>query len=175
MARKPKSPKASSSNVRRIAYREGDWFLIPLRDGSGFGAGVVARVGRRGVTLGYFFGPKHAGRASLVDVERDAPTGAVLVGKFGDLGLIRGSWPLLGQTPGRWARERWPIPEFVRTDVISGSRRKVIYVEGDLSTETATIPIDARDAADLPADGLMGFGAVEIRLTNLLEGPDREH
>jgi immunity protein 26 of polymorphic toxin system len=171
MPRKPKSTKANRSSAtiaRKIGYREGDWFLVPLRDGSGFGAGVVARVGRGGVTLGYFFGPKQAGRASLAEVERDAPWGPVLISQFGDLGLIRGSWPLLGQTPGRWIRERWPIPEFVRTDVISGVRRKVIYAEDDLSTEVATVPIDAREAEGLPEDGLGGFGAVELQLTKLL-------
>jgi hypothetical protein len=34
---------------------EGDLFAVPLRDG-GYGIGVVARVGRRGVLVGYFFG-----------------------------------------------------------------------------------------------------------------------
>lgn len=42
---------------RKLNYKEGDWFAVPL-GGAGYALGLVARVGRRGVTFGYFFGPR---------------------------------------------------------------------------------------------------------------------
>lgn len=44
--------------AKRLPYREGTWFALPLRKG-GYAVGVVARMAPRGrIILAYFFGPK---------------------------------------------------------------------------------------------------------------------
>jgi len=63
--------------MKRLSYREGTWFAVPLKDG-GYAAGVVARVGRRGVLFGYFFGPRRPAAPSLSDLEGLTPNNAVL-------------------------------------------------------------------------------------------------
>lgn len=153
---------------KRVTYREGDWFAVPLRGSAGFAAGVVARMDGQGVIVGYFFGPKYATSPALPQVERDRPAGSILQARFGDLGLLRGEWPLLGQTKGRWARRNWPMPEFVRTDAISGVARRVRYSDENLRREVAVLPVDENQVPSLPSDGLKGYGAVEIRLSKLL-------
>ena len=77
---------------------EGDWFAVPLRT-DGFAVGVVARAGTGGVLLGYFFGPRRQAQAGIDDVRHLRPEQAVLVGRFGHLGLTGGTWPLLGRAP----------------------------------------------------------------------------
>jgi hypothetical protein len=87
--------------VRRLPYGDGDWFAVPLRADAGFAVGVVARHDRRGGVIGYFF----QGRFSVVPLlgslcsleARDA----VRVMRFGDLGLVKGQWPVLGRRTRR--------------------------------------------------------------------------
>ena len=105
---------------RRLPYCEGDWFAVPLRD-TGYATGLVARADRRGGLLGYFFGPRRESPASLEDLQMLTPSDAILVGQFGDLGLLRGAWPIIGSA-GAWDRAAWPMPLFARTDVVPGAR-----------------------------------------------------
>jgi hypothetical protein len=73
--------------MKKLPYREGTWFAIPLETG-GFGVGVVARATKRGkVILAYFFGPHRSEVPSLDEVERLSPEDAVAVAHVGDLGL----------------------------------------------------------------------------------------
>jgi hypothetical protein len=57
MAKKPEPiPKSS---MKKLTYREGDLFVLPLQD-LGYAVGLVARSGPRGrVLFGYFFGPRY--------------------------------------------------------------------------------------------------------------------
>ena len=64
--------------------------------------------------LGYFFGPRISD-AGEVDLSRLVPSHAVLVGMFGDLDLLRGTWPLLGQLEP-WVSRDWPVPQMARVD-----------------------------------------------------------
>src|SRR5262249_24112871 len=105
----------------KLPYREGTVFLVPLRTG-GYARGVVARSGPKGkVLFGYFFGP----RLSVPEVNALAldPSKAILRAMFGDLGLIKKEWPIVGWVDG-WDRSRWPMPDFVRRDP-SGKKRPV--------------------------------------------------
>ena len=79
----------------RRNYSTGDWFAVPLREG-GFAAGVVSHANADGVLVGYFFGPKRAKIPKLSDLTSLGAADAVLVCKFGHMGLIQKKWPLLG-------------------------------------------------------------------------------
>jgi hypothetical protein len=139
-----------------------------LREGGGFGRGVVARARKRGGTLlGYFFGPR------LNSVEEAAmndllPENAILRLLFSDFGLRLGEWKVLGMLPD-WDRAQWPMPDFMnRTD---GYLIRVKYdpddPEVEISRKRAT-----EDDPTLENDGLSGYGAVEIHLTQRLMGID---
>jgi hypothetical protein len=75
--------------MAKVQYREGDWFAVPLR-GGGFGLGLIARANPGGVLLGYFFGPLRSEVPKLEDVASLRPGDAVLVRKFGHLGIVGG-------------------------------------------------------------------------------------
>ncbi len=151
----------------KALYSEGDWFAVPLRNG-GYGAGIIARAGRKdGVLFGYFFGPKRYNIPTFQEMQTLKPVDAVLAGQFGDLGLIKGEWPILGHSED-WNRQKWPMPPFARVDEHAGKCWLVEYSEDDPNHELRVTPCDPQDASHYPRDSLMGYGAVEIRLTKLL-------
>jgi hypothetical protein len=69
-----------------LSYSIGDVFGVPLV-GGGFGTVVVARANRGGILLGYFFGPSRTTLPAESDIAELDPRDAVLVRKFGHLGL----------------------------------------------------------------------------------------
>lgn len=148
-------------------YSEGDWFAVPLRDG-GFALGIVARANAEAALLGYFFGPRRQEQPSLGDAAGLLPQQAVLVGRFGHLGIRRGTWPLLGREPG-WDRSTWPTPVFVRYEELTGRTFRVRYDDADPGRVIDETLVEPGPAEQGPKDGLMGAGFVEMRLTRLLE------
>lgn len=151
--------------AKKLPYREGAAFAVPLPDG-GFALGIVARMAPNGkCLLGYFFGPRQdTPNFDLGSLSADA---AVLVGRFGDLHLIDGKWKIVGQVPD-WDRSRWPLPLFLWRDPLGFlPDRVVIYDEDDLAKlgkweRRLVIP------GGIPEDGLMGAGFVETKLSMLL-------
>ncbi|MFI6706359.1 Imm26 family immunity protein [Nonomuraea sp. NPDC050478] len=144
---------------KRKPYGEGDIFAVPLR-GSGFALGVVARVGRSGITLGYFFGPRLNCIPNSVEEGGFNSEVALKICLFGDLGLIQEKWKVLGRL-SNWNRQSWPVPRFCRDGKLC-----VTYDESTLEEVRAErIP---GGCAHLPVDGLEGAGYVEITLTKLL-------
>lgn len=115
--------------MAKVKYREGDWFGVSLRD-SGFAVGLVARANPGGVLLGYFFGRLRSEVPALDDVAGLQPADAVLVRKFGHLGIVQGKWPLLGRLDG-WDRRQWPTPVFVRYEELTGRSFRVFYDDDD--------------------------------------------
>jgi hypothetical protein len=152
--------------MAKAKYGEGDWFAVPLRTG-GYAVGLVARANPDGVLLGYFFGPRCEELSSLKGVQGLTPDGAVLVGKFGHLGLRNGKWPVLGRLAG-WNRTAWPMPIFVRYEELTGRSFKVIYDDNDPNRLLREERIDPGVAEQGPKDGLMGAGFVEKLLTGAL-------
>ena len=146
-------------------FGEGDWFAVPLRQG-GYAVGLLSRVNPRGVLAGYFFGPARLNVPTLVDVGGLTTADAVLVGRFGHLGLIQGKWPLLGRLPD-WDRSKWPMPTFLRYEELCGRTFRVFYDDDDpnrVLREEQVIPGPSEQG---PKDGLMGVGFVERALTRL--------
>jgi hypothetical protein len=92
-------------------WTKGYWVGVPLRDGR-WGAGMIARGRKNGILLGYFYGPWNS-CPSLDDVTGLSPQDALLVRRFGSMGIRDGEWPIIGKQP-RWKPEEWPQPEFFR-------------------------------------------------------------
>lgn len=151
---------------KRINYREGDWFAVPLRDG-GYAVGVVARMDGRGGVLGYFFGPRRDTVPSLEEVHDLDPGQTLRIIRFGDLGLIENEWPIIGQSKA-WERDHWPLPDFGRLEEVSGRALRVEYSEDNLAAAAGETQGPRDEVAKLPRDALSGAGAVELVLTHLL-------
>ena len=149
----------------RPSYAVGDWFGVPLPSG-GFSLGVVARR-NRGILLGYFFGPRRPRLPVLDDAAGLRPDQALLVGRFGHLGLRGGTWPILGRLPD-WDPNEWPMPVFIRHEELTGRTLRVFYDPDDPNSRPREEAVRAGDQAQGPADDLMGHGFVETRLDRLL-------
>jgi hypothetical protein len=148
----------------RLPYSEGSVFLVPLRDG-GYAKGVVVRAAPEGkVLFGYFFGPKIESADDIV-VDDMTPGKEVLKLRFGDLGLIKGKWPIHGRVPN-WNRGEWTMPDFVRREPISNKTWLVRYSDTDPNRVVAEELVDP--ACSLLTDSISGSGSVEIKLTELL-------
>jgi hypothetical protein len=150
--------------AKKYSYTVGTWFCVPLRSG-GYARGVVARVGKKGILFGYFFGPK-LDHMSIIIPENISPKGRVLYGQFGDSGLCNGEWKIIGVDPS-WKNEDWPMPPMIRVDKHAGIAFMSKYDDSTLNfiSEERCDPslVDSH-----PYDRLMGYGAVEIRLSKLL-------
>jgi hypothetical protein len=150
---------------RKLPYREGDWFAVPLK-GGGYALGLIARSDGQGTILGYLFGPRRVQLPEREDTSDLAPDDAVLIRRIGDLGLLKGEWPIIHQ-PVEWNRDEWPLPDFGRIDQTAGKAWRVEYSDDTLKVarEVETKP---DDVSQLPADGLYGYRALEAELSSLL-------
>jgi Immunity protein 26 len=157
--------------MARQKFGEGDWFAVPLPDGK-FATGVVARTSKKyvGTLLGYFFGPRREELAALSELESLSASQAVLVGRFGYLGLRGGAWPVLGRLEP-WIPSDWPMPVFVRYEELTGRVFRVFYADADPSVYLREEQVPPGHAITGPKDSGMGAGFVELRLNQLLGGP----
>jgi hypothetical protein len=95
-----------------------------------------------------------------------SPETSLLSGLFGDLAIVRGDWPILGQLPS-WDRKDWPLPR-LSTKLANGSFRLTRYDEDTLEAINEKITQDERLALRLPEDGVMGYKYVELMLSSLI-------
>lgn len=147
---------------------EGTAFAVPLREGEKFAVGLVARAAPRGrILLGYFFGPARDRVPDLQELAGAGPSAAAYVARFGDLGLVDGSWPVIGRLPD-WDRERWPNPQFCRSVDDGRLALAVAYADDDIGELIDETRVSDADCRELPEDGMAGSGFVELRLTRLL-------
>lgn len=150
--------------ARKVLYKPGDWFAVPLRS-DGYALGIVSHVGSGGVLFGYFFGPKLDSLPTQVPTNIK-PEDRIYWSKFGHLGLTKGKWPII-ENSQEYDSNNWPMPPMIRVDDSLG----VAFLS---SYDDLTLKCIAEEKCDpklidkYPYDGLMGAGAVEIRLTNIL-------
>jgi len=148
-------------------YKEGDWFAVPL-DPSGFAVGLAARNTPRGSgILAYFFGIRYDTIPLLSDLKSYTAADAIRILQIGDLGLINGEWKVIGQAPN-WNRSQWPMPNFVRREPISNRIWLVTYSDDDPNLVLSEELITEEKAIGLEPDVLSGYGAVEKKLSKLL-------
>lgn len=152
--------------MKKLPYQEGSWFAVPLREG-GYAVGVVARMAPAGrIILTYLFGSKHDTVPNLADVAQLQPKDACKCLRIGDLGLMNGKWPIIGDSQ-YWEQQAWPVPSFVRRDDMSKRAWRVIYSDADPSKleREESVPYEI---SGLEENGLYGYGAVELLMTKLL-------
>jgi hypothetical protein len=147
------------------ATDEGTWFALPLRS-RGFAAGVVARTSPGGgVILAYFFKKLWDRPPTLGEVKGFRPEDAVRVLRVGDVGLMDGTWPVLGHDPD-WRRGEWSVPQFVRKDDLSRRAWRVQYSDHDANLVESEAPTSFD--TNLERDAVLGAGAAEVVLTRLV-------
>ncbi len=152
---------------RKLTYKEGDWIAVTLRNG-GYAIGIITRARKGGIALiGYFFGPRYEQIPTMKDVKDLKPSDAVLICDYGDLGLLNKTWSVIGHSRC-WDRSEWPMPVFVRRDSITNKPSKIYYSEENPNTEVFEDICSEEEADELPEDGAWGYGAVEIKLSMLL-------
>ncbi len=155
-----------ASDPMKLPYSEGSIFRVPLRDGDA-ARGVVARTNRQGkVLFGYFFGPRLSPSATISSDDL-RPAKAILQARFGDLGLINGEWTIHGQVPD-WNRSDWPMPDFVTRDPL-GMKKPLLVRYSDADPNRVEARYEIADDHGLATNSLSGYGAIEIKLTKLLE------
>lgn len=153
------------------SYTEGDLFAVPL-DGGGYSIGLVARVDGEGAVFGYFFGSRFDELPMGEELGGLSPNDIALVRAFGDLGILRGDWPVIGQLPG-WQREEWPSPVFGRRESLTGRLLRVEYADDKPSGRAREVEISEAELERLPEDGLAGFEFMQERLSRMLADSSR--
>ena len=149
--------------MTRQRYRTGDWFAVPLGDGTYVLGRIVRQEG--GIVFGYFFAPPLDHVPTLDEVGARAARDSATQMLFSHLGLRDGEWPLLGQE-GDWDPDEWPLVEFERR--IDDKLYAVRWDEETLNHELSVVPIDAGEAGSRPSDALAGAGAAVARLRRAL-------
>jgi len=150
--------------MRKTPCSEGSIFLVPLPTG-GYARGVVARSSQR-ILFGYFFGPGFS-RAEDVHLQGLTPDAAILKARFGDLGLVEGTWKIIGKLI-EWDRSQWPMPSFVRRDPLGRLKPQLVrYSDKDPAQVEAVDVVES--GAGLITDSLFGSGAIEITMAQILQ------
>ena len=158
--------------AKTLPYSDGDLIAVPLRDGCGYAVGLISAHDRRGGAIGYFFNQRFDEPPPSIEAAVAFGTNDVVrVMRFGDLGLLKGGWLVLGRHP-EWAPCEWPMPVFGRREP-TGRAFRVVYSRDDLRGPEREEVITDDECDLLPRDALSGSGAVERVLTHLL-GHDLE-
>jgi hypothetical protein len=157
------------TSKKRIRFNEGQWFAVPLKT-DGYVIGVIVRGNNKTICLGYFFGPKYETPPGDEATWEKTPENAILITRFGDLGIVNGSWPLI-QSTRPFSREEWPIPKFGME--IPFSEGKGYVREYDIDDSGSWIlllesVVEIKEIVGLSKDSFMGGGSVEFRLTQLI-------
>jgi hypothetical protein len=119
-----------------------------------------------GVVLAYFFDNTWERPPPLSEIQGFRPEDALRVLRVGDLGLLEGSWPVLGRDPN-WRRDEWKVPRFLRQSPLSRRAWCVRYSDDDPNLVDSESPTSFD--ANLERDALFGTGAAEIELTEILD------
>jgi hypothetical protein len=148
--------------ARRLPYQEGDWFTVPLAEDQ-WAAGRVARLHPGGkIVFSYLFGP-FVSQPAIGELDVLVPSGAVLIGRIADQGLVR-EWPVLGHA--EWRRDEWPLIPFRNVDPITKRVRRVEYEDGNLAAPVVWQVVDD-EMVGSPADTLYGHLSLQKRLSKM--------
>lgn len=153
---------------RKLNYRRGTLFQVPLGDARRVAVGVVGDLDGHGGVLGFFF-VLDALPADLGELARLAPEDAILVTHCGDLGLLDGSWRILAAEPAAdFEPQQWQRLEFSHYDELIDRWEIRRYAVGDFGAPAKRRATEA-EARGLPRDGTAGAGWVELRLRDLVQ------
>lgn len=160
--------EAHTNMIKKLPYKEGDWFALPLPE-EGYAVGRIARMNENGrLLLGYFFGPRVTKIPELDELKNYKPEDAILVCRFGFLGLKNKEWIVIGSAEP-WEREKWPMPVFQMKDfLVDNQYWRILYSSDDPSQEIKREVVPLEMVKGLPQDGLAGHGFVKEVLNKLL-------
>jgi len=160
---------------KALLYREGDWLLVPLASG-GHGLGRAARIDGEGAILGYFFGPRLSRPPDFAFLEQLRPQDAVMIKRFGDLGIQRGDWGVIDGSDN-WRAENWPIPAFRQESLLDHRCWRVTYTADNLLIFSERVERPCEEVRHLNEDGLSGSEALAVALDRKVDptpsGPAR--
>jgi hypothetical protein len=162
-SRAPRRPRL------KMNYREGDWFAVPLEEG-GYAVGLVARLRPKAAPFGYFFGPRRPSVPTLDELTQLSPDDTILRCNFGDLGLLKTWWPVIGRHEP-WNPALWPLPSFGRENVLHEGYAWLVDYSEETLQPVLKRSVSAAEIEGLPHDGLSGYGYVEGQLSDLLRHP----
>lgn len=157
--------------MKHIRYKEGQWFAVPLPNG-GYGLGIIVRGSYRTKGgLGYFFGPIYDAIPLPQETFLKNKDNAILIRRFGDLGIINGEWPLISDGKP-FSREEWPVPLFHIVLPFPEGKATIVKYSQDYSGSERPIHTEnvllTEDIAKLPENILSGSKALEKTLYRLL-------
>lgn len=143
---------------RKAKYSIGDIFKVALNDRY-LAIGVILKASLKGSVLGYFFliSNKKNIDSSQIDFDKRR---IVLKCKFGDLGLNKGSWSVIGNIGRDHELFRIPIKGFYRFDDEDGKYYITQYDE-NLTFLSEKKVSKIHDLNDYIEDSLYGYGLVE--------------
>lgn len=154
---------------RRQKIDEGCLFTIFVNDGGHCFVGLLVRKPPRGavpVAIAYFYGPFSTTPlvSSLSEyVEQHKP---VLILRVGIRLLKNGGWKIVGQLK-EWNRDRWPLPSFMKKDLVSGTTYLVQVNDDAPAEDRAVTAVSGPHDPDSPIDILTGPEAAEALLSKL--------
>ena len=151
-----------ASKKRRLQV--GDWFRLPLPDGSDAVGHCVQVAGGGAFMLAYFFYPmdrsQEQGWRSL------EPAEALTAVVCGGLGVTTGEWEVIDHTDVD--PTAWPVPEFQRrVPTLDGEQLLVVTKQPDLVNDASAAPLKPGEEGLRPPDKLFGYGNVPIWLQHL--------
>lgn len=144
-------------------YKEGTVFAMKLEP-KGFAIGVVARMSNNGKILGYFFGEKYFRLPTMDLIGELNCKKAIRTVMVGGDRIIKKKWPIIGEIEN-WNRKKWPIPDFLRVDVIIPNLAFRIHYSDDLE-ETGMTRTSVK--SKLEEDCLFGGLSLEIELSEMI-------
>jgi hypothetical protein len=157
--------------TQKVKYRAGDWFGVPLESG-GWAIGIIARKDKHGGIIAYFFGPPLAELPKSTEhLDKLHHTQAVWRAQVGLVGLMWGTWPILGRH-AHWNREPFPNPWFGWIDTSGRHAHRVQYLD-DNFYEAIEEDCPVAEAVQLPKRSVPMHGAVEWALGEILAGRQR--
>jgi len=148
---------------KKLKIEEGMLFCVPLRT-KGYGVGLIARRNKN-VLLGYFWNRIYLKVPSKVDLRDYLKENVVLVRQFGILGLKNGEWSIIGALPD-FNPKLWEVPKFLRKT--SENEKYIITYDEKLQFLEQKRVVSEEDVS-LHLDGMSGYGALEKRLTAILD------
>lgn len=152
---------------KTLPYKEGDWIAVPVLE-KGYALGRIARSSRSGAIVGYFFAPLRKTLPTEDDTKGLTSQDAVVIYKFGDLGLIKDGWPIISGS-NDWHREDWPLPSFGHIDIVDPSKAyRREYDEKNLNRGITETPISPEEARKLPKDGYWGHIGLQGKLARVI-------
>jgi hypothetical protein len=79
---------------------------------------------------------------------------------------LNGEWKIVGKCD-EWSSDAWPMPSFIRKNLLDGQDYEIFYDEKDPAKEMRQELFLDKDRRRLEQDGLFGYGAVQRYMAHI--------